>query len=55
LTDHLDITAFEGFAHPYKKNIIKINGRSVIGKLPEVQAAFKEEKPVVKTPAPTAN
>lgn len=50
-----DITAFEGLAHPYKKNIIKINGKSVIGKLPEVQAAFKEEKPVVESPAPTAN
>ncbi|CRG86773.1 54S ribosomal protein L23, mitochondrial [Talaromyces islandicus] len=49
------LKTFEGLDHPYKKNIIKINGRSVIGKLPQVQAAFKEQKPVAESPAPTAN
>lgn len=37
--------AFEGLAHPYKENIVKFGNKSVMGNLPEVQEAFKEEKP----------
>ncbi|PYI10239.1 50S ribosomal protein L13 [Aspergillus sclerotiicarbonarius CBS 121057] len=38
------LKTFEGLAHPYKENIVKINGQSVIGNLPEVKEAFKAAK-----------
>ena len=43
--------AFEGLAHPYKENIVKINGQSVIGNLPEVKEAFKEAAAKTETSA----
>lgn len=44
--------AFEGLRHPYKKNIIKIAGKSILGdNLPEIQKAFQ----AVKAPAETAS
>lgn len=36
--------AFEGLAHPYKENIVKIGNQPVIGQLPEVQQAFEKAK-----------
>ncbi|BCR96186.1 mitochondrial 54S ribosomal protein uL13m [Aspergillus luchuensis] len=38
------LKTFEGLAHPYKENIVKLNGQSVIGNLPEVKEAFKMAK-----------
>ncbi|GFN16061.1 54S ribosomal protein L23, mitochondrial [Aspergillus tubingensis] len=38
------LKTFEGLAHPYKENIVKLNGQSVIGNLPEVKEAFKTAK-----------
>ncbi|GKZ78192.1 54S ribosomal protein L23, mitochondrial [Aspergillus niger] len=38
------LKTFEGLAHPYKENIVKLNGQSVIGNLPEVKEAFKAAK-----------
>ncbi|PYH89134.1 mitochondrial 54S ribosomal protein YmL23 [Aspergillus ellipticus CBS 707.79] len=35
------LKTFEGVAHPYKDNIVKFNGKSYIGNLPEVQQALK--------------
>jgi len=32
---------FEGLAHPYKQNILKIGERSRIGEAPEVKATFE--------------
>lgn len=39
-------TAFEGLQHPYKKNIIKIGGTSVLGPdhLPEIKRVFEKAK-----------
>jgi large subunit ribosomal protein L13 len=36
--------AFEGLAHPYEENIIKIGNKSVIAELPEVKEAFLKAK-----------
>ncbi|KAL5359814.1 ribosomal protein L13-domain-containing protein [Aspergillus floccosus] len=38
------LKTFEGVAHPYKENIIKLGNQSVIAGMPEVQQAFKEAK-----------
>ncbi|EED20526.1 50S ribosomal protein L13 [Talaromyces stipitatus ATCC 10500] len=38
------LKTFEGLQHPYKKNIVKIAGTSVLGNLPEVKQAFQEAK-----------
>ncbi|RAL01584.1 mitochondrial 54S ribosomal protein uL13m [Aspergillus ibericus CBS 121593] len=45
------LKTFEGHAHPYKENIVKINGQSVIGNLPEVKEAFKAAKSEAETSA----
>ncbi|OOF99743.1 hypothetical protein ASPCADRAFT_1411 [Aspergillus carbonarius ITEM 5010] len=45
------LKTFEGLAHPYKENIVKINGQSVIGNLPEVKEAFKEAAAKTETSA----
>jgi hypothetical protein len=36
--------AFEGLAHPYKENIVKVGNDSVIGNLPEVQETLQKAK-----------
>lgn len=36
--------AFEGLAHPYKDNIVKFGGKSVLGANREIAEAFKEAK-----------
>ncbi|KAJ9210784.1 hypothetical protein DTO166G4_7649 [Paecilomyces variotii] len=38
------LKTFEGLAHPYKENIVKIGNQPVIGQLPEVQQAFEKAK-----------
>ncbi|EAW13922.1 mitochondrial 54S ribosomal protein uL13m [Aspergillus clavatus NRRL 1] len=38
------LKTFEGLAHPYEENIVKLGNKSVIGSLPEVQQAFQETK-----------
>ncbi|KAL4871902.1 hypothetical protein BDV12DRAFT_163321 [Aspergillus spectabilis] len=38
------LKTFEGLAHPYKKNIVRIGTESAIGALPEVKKAFEEAK-----------
>ncbi|KAK2813676.1 hypothetical protein FQN50_000074 [Emmonsiellopsis sp. PD_5] len=38
------LKAFEGQAHPYKKNIITLGGKSVIASRPEVIEAFEKER-----------
>ncbi|KAL1885753.1 hypothetical protein Plec18167_001248 [Paecilomyces lecythidis] len=38
------LKTFEGLAHPYKENIVKVGNQSVIGQLPEVQQAFEQAK-----------
>ncbi|KKK13408.1 hypothetical protein ARAM_006870 [Aspergillus rambellii] len=38
------LKTFEGLAHPYKENIVKVGTQSTIGNLPEVQQAFMEAK-----------
>lgn len=45
LASNASLLAFEGLAHPYKENIVKFGNKSVMGQ-PEVQAAFKEAKPL---------
>lgn len=43
--EHTDkFTAFEGHAHPYKQNIVKFGGKSVMGELPEIQKAFQQTR-----------
>ncbi|KAH8691218.1 mitochondrial 54S ribosomal protein YmL23 [Talaromyces proteolyticus] len=49
------LKTFEGLAHPYKKNIVKINGKSVLSSLPEVTAAFKAEKDAAESSTSTVN
>jgi hypothetical protein len=36
--------AFEGLAHPYKENIVKLGDNHVIGNLPEVREALQEAR-----------
>jgi len=38
------LKTFEGLAHPYKKNIVKLGNTPFIGNLSEVQQALKEAK-----------
>ncbi|KAL1861968.1 hypothetical protein Plec18170_000792 [Paecilomyces lecythidis] len=38
------LKTFEGLAHPYKENIVKVGNQSVIGQLPKVQQAFEQAK-----------
>ncbi|KAF7590543.1 54S ribosomal protein L23, mitochondrial [Aspergillus hancockii] len=38
------LKTFEGLAHPYEENIVKIGGKSVIAELPEVKEAFQKPK-----------
>ncbi|KAE8146101.1 ribosomal protein L13-domain-containing protein [Aspergillus avenaceus] len=38
------LKTFEGLNHPYKENIVKIEGKSVIGELAEVKGAFEKAK-----------
>ncbi|OKL57249.1 54S ribosomal protein L23, mitochondrial [Talaromyces atroroseus] len=48
------LKTFEGLNHPYKKNIIKIGAKSVVGNLPEVKAAFEKAKAESTSSAPTS-
>ncbi|KAJ9668038.1 hypothetical protein H2201_001844 [Coniosporium apollinis] len=38
------LKVFEGHAHPYKQNVVKLMGRRSIGALPEVRAQLEEAK-----------
>lgn len=38
------LIAFEGLAHPYKRNIVKLQKTTSISTLPEVQARLEEMK-----------
>jgi large subunit ribosomal protein L13 len=38
------ITAFEGLAHPYKQNIVKLGNTPMIGNLPDVQETLANAK-----------
>ncbi|TKA66323.1 hypothetical protein B0A55_08347 [Friedmanniomyces simplex] len=37
------LKCFEGQAHPYKENIVKLGGRSSVAQLAEVKAAFAQQ------------
>ncbi|KAL4784025.1 ribosomal protein L13-domain-containing protein [Aspergillus varians] len=38
------LKTFEGLAHPYEENIVRVGPASKIGELPEVKQAFQEAK-----------
>ncbi|WEW59096.1 54S ribosomal protein L23, mitochondrial [Emydomyces testavorans] len=38
------LKAFEGHANPYKVNIVKFGGKSVLGELPEIKKAFERTR-----------
>ncbi|PWY73667.1 50S ribosomal protein L13 [Aspergillus heteromorphus CBS 117.55] len=45
------LKTFEGLAHPYKLNLVKFNGETVIGGMPQVQQAFETAKSEAAAPA----
>ncbi len=34
---------FEGQAHPYKENIVRLGGKASMAQIPEVKAAFAQQ------------
>lgn len=39
------VIGFEGAAHPYEENILKLGAQSSISQTPEVRAAFEPQQP----------
>jgi len=37
------VAGFEGQAHPYKENIVRLGGKASMAQIPEVKAAFAQQ------------